>query len=185
MLAYRIFPYLAAAARGQPGHPEYLHPVQGRGRLDNPNAYLCWYLAEQPTAAVGEVFGDLSRWTPAMFGMPAIPGARRALATMELSDDLNVLELDDARNLLDRGLRPTQVVERNRSATQAWALRIFQERKGKAQRWHGVRWWSYHRPQWRILGLWDASPRCVDVQPLDLSHPAVVDAAQVLARPLP
>lgn len=186
MLAYRVIPYLPDARAGEPGHPQYLHPAQGKGRLDNVDHYRCWYLAGEQTGAVAEVFADLTNWTEAMFAYPALPDARRALACYELPDDLPLLELDDARNLLDRGLRPTQVIERNRAATQAWALRIFEERPADGSpRWSGVRWWSYHRSQWRILGIWGAIPNCVAVDPLHLRHPAVVDAAHALAKKLP
>jgi hypothetical protein len=187
VLLYRVFAYLASARVGEPGHPSYLHRPQGRGRLDNRSEYHCWYLSEQEAGAVGEVFADLVRWTGAMFGAPYLPGATRALGTYEIADDTPLLELDDARNLLDRGLRPNQVIERNRPATQAWALTIYNERKAGtgARLWAGVRWWSYHRPQWRIVGVWGVTPTPVRVDTLHLAHPAVTDAARVLAKPLP
>ena len=88
------------------------------------------------------------------------------------------------KTCLDRGLRPTQVIERNRSVTQSWALKIFQERTTAGDRkWYGVRWWSFQRPQWRVYGLWEVTPDCVEVQPLTLTHPAVADSAAALARP--
>jgi hypothetical protein len=186
VLAYRVFPALNSARAGEPGHPEYLHPQQGQGRLDNPSHYLCWYLSLEASGAVGEVFADLLHWRELMFSFPALPGSRRALGTYEIPDNASLLDLDDARNLLERNLRPTQVIERNRAATQAWALRVFEERGSSFERkWVGLRWWSFHRPQWRILGLWDVSPNCVQVERLDLHHPAVVDAAKALSKPLP
>jgi hypothetical protein len=185
VLVYRVLPYLDSADRGEPGHPDYLSPDQGKGRLDNPDRYRCWYLAFEASTAVGEVFADLVHWREEMFPFPALDGARRALGTYEVPDGVPLLDLDDARNLLDRGLRPTQVIERNRPATQAWALRVFEETDHDgASRWSGVRWWSFHRPQWRVLGLWGHDPRCVQVERLDLGHPTVVDAADALAKPL-
>lgn len=186
MLAYRVFPYLPTAAAGSPGHPAYLPESRGLGRLDNPDHYRVWYLSLEQSGAVGEAFGDLRHWREEMFGFPELPGTRRALATYELPDEVAVLDLDDARSLLDRGLRPTQVVERNRAVTQAWALAIFREAApGGGPRWVGVRWWSYHRPGWRILGVWGSAPDCVRLEELNLDHPAVVDAARALAKPLP
>lgn len=185
MLAYRVFPYVGSAADGTPGSPSYLHKPQGNGRLDNPSLYDVWYLSTEQSGAVGEVFGDLPEWSDAMFAFPALPGSRRALATYQVPDDLPVLDLDDAKALLDRGLRPTQVIERNRSATQKWALSIFNERNDRGERtWSGVRWWSYHRPSWRILGVWGATPACVHVGDLTTKHPAVVDSATLLTKPL-
>lgn len=185
MLLYRVFPYAGAAASGEPGHPLYLHRPQGASRLDNPKEYDCWYLAAEASGAIGETFGDLGVWVPGMFAFPLVAGAVKALGIYRIDDDTPILDLDDARNLLDRGLRPTQVIERNRSMTQAWALKIFQERNtGGDRRWNGVRWWSYHRPQWRIYGLWEIEPACVEVQELNLEHPAVQHAAAALARPI-
>lgn len=147
-----------------------------------------WYFAVVPEGAIGEVFGDVTEWVDGMFEAPYLPGARRALGRFEVPDNLNILDLDDAKNLLDRGLRPTQIVARNRSATQTWALNIFRETRGDGSRkWDGVRWWSAQRPQWPVIGLWVApgeTPRhrAVGVDPLDLSSASVLDAAATLVR---
>jgi hypothetical protein len=183
VLAYRVFPYLAGVPEGDPGSPSYLHHPQGQGRFDNPADYDIWYLSTEASSAVGEVFGSLAVWSEQMFPFPALPGSRRALGIYELDDDLSILDLDDAKNLLDRGLRPSQVVERNRSATQGWSLAIFNEQDAQGnRRWAGLRWWSFHRPQWRILGIWGATPVCVAVEGLHLGHPAVIDAAKTLSK---
>src|SRR6266567_4725416 len=47
-----------------------------------------------------------------------------------VDDDIALLDLDDA-NLYTRGQRPTQVIERNRAATQAWALSVCNERNDR------------------------------------------------------
>ena len=145
------------------------------------------YLSAEASGAVGEVFGQLSQWSAPMFVFPALVSSYRVLGTYELPDDAPILDLDDARALLDRGLRPTQVIVRNRPVTQAWALRVFRETddsRAGARKWDGVRWWSYQRPQWRVYGIWGSKPRCVHVDKLDVSHTSVVDAARVLARPI-
>lgn len=183
MLLYRVFPWLPDAKAGEPGHPSYLHRPQGHGRFDNPTEYDAWYLAAEASGAVGETFGDLPEWTPVMFSFPFLPGAERALGIYEVSDDLPVLNLDDAATLLDRGLRPSQVVSRNRADTQGWALKIAEEIDASGrQKWQGVRWWSYHRPHWTLYCLWGQIPRCVEVQTLSVEHPAVVDASKSLGR---
>jgi len=184
MFLYRVFPYAPNATVGSCGHATYLHRPQGMGRLDNPGCYAVWYLACEPSGAVGETFGDLDEWSDSMLPFPKIPGSRRALATYSFPDDLQLLEMDSAQNLLDRGMRPTQVIERNRSATQAWALRIYRERNDRGESlWQGVRWWSYHRPQWRIQGYWGSrTPNLVSVEPLNMQHPALVDAATALRK---
>lgn len=182
---YRVFPYLRqASSSNDPGHPLYVHEGVATGRLDNPAYFSTRYFALEPPGAIGEVFGDLEYWSQSMFQFPALPGANRALGTYSVSDDLNVLDLDDARNLLNRGLRPTQVVERNRSASSAWAKDIWEERGPNGYRaWAGVRWWSYHRPAWRVLGVWgQLSLDVVDVAVLSIDHPAVRDAARSLSK---
>lgn len=190
MIVYRVFPRHPSAAPGEPGHPDFLYRPQGRGRLDNPGHYDLWYFAVVPECAIGEVFGDLSEWVGDMFHVPYLPGSRRALGRFEIPDDLSVLDLDDANALLVRGLRPTQVVARNRATTQGWALRIFEESNDDGSRkWAGVRWWSFQRPQWPVLGMWVApgetsAHRIVGVDRLDLTHPSIVDAARTLAKPL-
>jgi hypothetical protein len=152
---------------------------QGAGRLDNPEHYVVRYFALSPAGAVAETFGGLVRWTGAMFVFPGLPGASRSLGVYELPDVTPILDLDDARALLDRRLRPTQVVTRDRTVTQAWALRVFQE----PVEWSGVRWWSYYRPEWPIVGLWrDDALTVRRVEPLGLDHPAVDEAARELAK---
>jgi len=106
VIVYRVVVHDPSAGPGAPGHAEYVHRPQGHGRLDNPRHYDLWYFAVLPEAAIGEVFGNLTDWTESMFLAPYLPAARRALARFEIPDDLNVLDLDDAKSLLERGLRP-------------------------------------------------------------------------------
>lgn len=188
MIVYRVFVHDPAAGAGEPGHADYLHKPQGQGRLDNPRHYDLWYFAVLPEAAIGEIFGNLTDWTQGMFLAPYLPGARRALARFEIPDELDILDLDDAKALLDRGLRPTQVVARSRATTQNWALAIFNEAsQDGSRRWAGIRWWSYQRPQWPVIGLWvppgtTPAHTLVGVEELALDHPSVVDAARTMAK---
>lgn len=187
MLAYRIVPYKESAAPGTPFSASYLYPKQGTGRIDNPRRYKVWYLTREPEAAVAEVFGNWSVWNEGMFQFgerdPDLRGSQRALVTFRLPDDLETLDLDQALALHERGMKPTSVVERNRTSTQRWALRIFEEADYKGDpAWTGVQWWSFHRPYWRILGLWGVTPEVMSVEPLTLAHPAVIDAATALGK---
>lgn len=186
MLVHRIFPHLPTAADGQPGHPLYEHRPQRQGRIDHPDYYV-WYVAQQAEAAAGEAFGDLAVWDDSMFGFPLLAGARRALGVYRLPDSLRVLDLDDPAELVQRSLRPTQVVVRNLAVTQAWGHRIWSERDAHEfgqQRWQAVKWWSYHRPQWDFLGSGE-QPELDHVEDLDLTHAAIRDAAKALRRRLP
>jgi hypothetical protein len=177
VLLYRVFPYLSGASAGQPGHPLYVHPTQGTGRFDNPSHYLAWYIAAEAVSAVGESFAHLSTWRDEMFEFPHIPGSRKALGIYDLPDDLPYVDLDDPQRLVDLGVRPTQVIERNRPYTQSLALRIYEEGK-----YNGIRWWSIHRPQWRLYCLWKIDPNIVQIDPLTIGHITVNSAARTLAK---
>jgi RES domain len=177
LLLYRVFPHLTQAQVDYPGHPLYVHPGQGTGRFDNPHLYKAWYLTAEATSAIGESFADIRSWKDAMFTFPQVPGARKALGIYRLPDDLPYVDLDDAQRLVELSVRPSQVVERNRPYTQGLAARIYGMRT-----YNGVRWWSYHLPQWRVYCLWDIDPEAVEVQALSVSHAAVVDAANSLGK---
>jgi len=182
MLVYRVFPYLANAKDGEPGHPLYEHTPQRSSRIDHPDYYV-WYLSRHAEAACGEAFGNQAVWGTAMFEFPLI-GARRALATLSLPDSLRVLDLDDPHQLVRLGLRPTDVVRRNLAVTQAWGHRIWAERDPDQQRrWDAVQWWSYFRPSWTVLASW-VRPTLCEVTPLTVDHPALQDAAVSLNRTL-
>lgn len=187
MLVYRVFGFHPDSKTGQSGHPDYLHD-QGGGRIDNPNDYDLWYFARTPEAAIGETFGDQREWSDDMFPTPWLAGGRRVLGTYRIPTDTKLLNLDDANALRERALRPSQIIERNRAATQSWADGIFAERTHDGSRkWQGVRWWSYHRPEWEILGLWmvpGQAPLHTYQNHMDLSvsHYLVTDAAEALNR---
>lgn len=178
MLLYRVFPYAERAGPDQPGHPLYAYPKQGAGRWDNPDRYLARYLSTSPEAAVGEAFAHLSTWTPAMLVVPALPDAQRRIGVFRFDEATNpLLDLDDAGALYERHLRPTDIVVRNRPRTQKIAAAIFDE-----GRWAGVKWWSYHRPQWTVVALWVADRLSVHGVEDITGHAALDEAATGLAK---
>lgn len=180
MLLHRVFVHLPSAARASDnGHPLFVWPYQGHGRVDDPDGdYPVLYAAGDPAGAVAETFGDFARWVPEMFDGPGtLPGSRLALATVD-TGDTELLDLDDAAVLLDLGLRPSEVVTRDRTVTQRWARQIH-----GTGRWAGVGWWSYRDPRWHSYGVWARERLTVaGVEPLDLGHPAVAAAADILNR---
>lgn len=180
MLLYRVFPYLAAAEPVEPGHPLNVQGrYQGMGRWDNPTLYTVMYLSATAEAAVGETFGGLATWSPAMLRFPQIAGSVKSLGTFELDEEAHpLLELDDASELARRGIRPTHVVIRNRPRTQQIAANIFNE-----GRWTGIGWWSYHRPQWTAVALWDSSGLAIRRVEGLRGHPALEAAARTLSKP--
>jgi len=164
------------------GHPTYVWPRQGQGRVDDPeHEYLVLYLGDSPAGAVAEYLGDYPRWTPAVLQLTpaAPPGSSVALARFELRRP--VLDLDDPEVLSEWNLRPSEVVTRDRQVTQQWARAIYD-----TQEYAGVAWWSYREPRWASLGLWDISDVHWDGQAeeLTLDHPALLEAGDVLRRPI-
>lgn len=180
MQLYRVFPHVPRARPGQAGHGLHVHPDQTKNRWDNADLYRAGYFATSPEGAVAEVFANVGAWGAAMLPFPALDGATRALGRYRFDEEAHpLLDLDDARTLLDRGLRPSRVVWRNRPATQAIARAIHGE-----GRWSGVTWWSIHRPQWTLVCLWALDAlRLEAVEPL-AGHPALVEAADRLSKPV-
>jgi hypothetical protein len=87
-------------------------------------------------------------------------------------------DLDDPEQLRRLRLRPSDVVSRDYSRTQAWARRIYEQRQ-----WIGVRWWSYYDPRWVSVGLWDIGRlKLEEVRPLRLDDPELVEASRTIVR---
>jgi hypothetical protein len=113
-------------------------------------------------------------------GSPSQPGSVRALATYVLDDSVALCDLDDASRLVELDLRPSEVVTRDRSVTRAWSLGIFEQGV-----WGGIRWWSYYDPRWGSHGIWTIEALTVSsVEALTLGHRGIVEAAEVLNRPV-
>lgn len=181
MLLYRVFAWLRTAAEGEPGHALYVPELQGAGRADNVGRYRALYVSSAAAGAIAEAFGNLKVWTPRMLLRPDLPGSVRSLGAYVVSDDPAIFDLDDAQALATLGLRPSQVVTRDREVTQRWALAIYEQR-----RWIGVRWWSYYDPRWYSYAFWELAaltPQLNAIQPLTIDHPALVEACEVLRRP--
>lgn len=184
MRLYRIFPYLRNAAADEPGGALF-RPPGGAGRADSPtDRYRCLYTASAPEGAIAEAFGRFDRWDRQLIEMapatPTLPASRFAVVGFELVS-APIRNLDDARVLLEEGLRPSQVVSRDLSVTQAWSSRIH-DRAGYA----GVRWWSYYNPDWAVAAVWDI-PRIDIAEPprlLTVDDPSVVAAARAIVRSL-
>jgi hypothetical protein len=80
--------------------------------------------------------------------------------------------------LVDRDLRPSNVVTRDRATTQRWALEVFEEDK-----WDGIRWWSFHNPEWGSFGLWNRDGlELVSVTPLNEEIELVQKVAGTMYR---
>jgi hypothetical protein len=164
----------------QPGHPLYVYPRQGAGRVDDPrHEYRVLYVGDSQAGVVAEAFGDYAVWTRTLlFAPPHLLNAYRAVVEYDLP--ASVCDLDDAARLVELGLRPSEVVSSDRRRTQRWARAIYDHGT-----YDGVSWWSRRDPRWVSTGLWTYETATVtDVTVLfHLDHPAVAEAADVLLRP--
>ncbi len=173
---------LAWNERAAPDSPDsalwFPRPYQGEGRHDNPAAYGCLYLSEQPLSCIVEQLGRFrgQRLTPALLRRRGLP---LALAELELADDAQLIDLDDPAVLRRERLRPSRVATRDRGLTQPQALALHDRHADAA----GLRWWSTFESQWLNVTLFDrAAPslRLVSVRALDVVDDEIAAAADVL-----
>jgi len=151
---------------------------QGDGRHDNPDVYGCLYLADRELSCVVEQLARFrtQRLQPALLRRRGLP---LALATIELDDRSEVIDLDDARTLARERLHPSQVATRHREVTQPQALALHAAHADAA----ALRWWSTFESLWSNYTVFDRATRALklqDVHALDLDDVAVREAADHL-----
>ena len=178
-MLYRAFPLLPGARAGEPGHALFVaRPAQGSGRHDNPDAYGALYAARAPESAVAERIQHLRGHTLDDVDLQRA-GGRLALAALDDSSLDDLCDLDDARELARRSLRPSRFATRRRAVTQRVARTVFDDGAS------GLAWWSVLEASWTNVTLF--AERCAtrlalarDPEVLSLDHPAVVAAAAEL-----
>jgi hypothetical protein len=151
---------------------------QGEGRHDNPEAYGCLYLSEQPLSCVVEQLARFrgQRLTPALLRRRDLP---LALAELQLPDDAELVDLDEPSVLRRERLRPSRVATRQRDITRPQALALYERHPSAA----GLRWWSTFESLWANVTLFDRAAtrlRLASVRALELMDPEIVSAAEVL-----
>jgi hypothetical protein len=180
VILWRVLPWDSAvspAARG--GALWFPRSFQGRGRHDNPSRYGCLYLAGAPASAVAEALARFRGVGGIRDEMLERGGRPLALSELMLADDAQLIDLDEPRVLQRERLRPSEVATGERSATQAYAERLFDSHPEAA----GLRWWSTLESSWINVTLFDRALGSLTVgepQSLSLEHPAVVEAAELL-----
>jgi hypothetical protein len=96
-----------------------------------------------------------------------------------LPDADELVDLDDPRQLVRERLRPSVVATRERATTQRQARTLYERHAHAA----GLRWWSTFESTWINVTVFDrvaSRLRLVDVRPLVIDDPVVVDAADWL-----
>jgi hypothetical protein len=191
-MLYRVFRWTEGAAQDAPGGPLHVpRDRQGAGRHDSPGRYGAFYAARSAVSAVAESIQAFRGRELGADDLRLADGS--ALALIEL-DDAAIDERGDARRLHDlddpavlvaEGWRPSNVASRDRSVTQAMAVRVFEA--GAL----GLSWWSTLDAAWTNVTLF--AERSVahglvrmvgQPERLRLDHPALVAAADHLAIPL-
>jgi hypothetical protein len=181
LILHRCFAWRERARADQPDSPLWFpREFQGDGRHDNPDLYGCLYVTDRELSGVVE---QLARFRGQRLIGPMLVrrGLPLALASIELPDAVELVDLDDPAVLRSRRLRPSLVATRDRAVTQPQARSVYDE-TGAA----GIRWWSIHESQWANYTLFDRSVRRLrvrDVRRLDLADLAVREAAEFLGLP--
>jgi hypothetical protein len=181
LILHRCFAWNERARADQPDSPLWFPRVfQGDGRHDNPDAYGCLYLTDRESSGVVE---QLSRFRGQRLIEPMLVrrGFPLALASIELPNGSELVDLDDPIVLRRRRLRPSIVATRDRSITQPQALAAYRDTEAA-----GLRWWSIHESLWANYTIFDrASPRLKleEIRTLSLDDSAVAEAADYLGLP--
>ena len=179
MILYRCFAWSNGARPEREGGALWFpRAFQGDGRHDNPSVYGCLYLADREVSALAE---QLARFRgrslrPEFLYRRGLP---LALAAIELPDQAQVIDLDEPEVLAAHDLRPSLVATRSREVTQPQALGLYRRHRFAA----GVRWWSVFESLWANVTIFErAASRLTlqEVRQVELDHPAIVEAAELL-----
>jgi hypothetical protein len=178
VILHRCFAWSERARPGRPDSPLWFPRVfQGDGRHDNPDAYGCLYLTDRESSSVVE---QLARFRGQALIAPMLVrrGLPLALATIELADEAELIDLDDPIVLRRRRLRPSLVATRRRAFTQPQALAAYRETDSA-----GLSWWSIFESLWANYTIFDRARSMLmlqDVRALSIDDAAVVEAAEYL-----
>ena len=176
MILYRCFAWDERARDTEADGALWFPRVyQGEGRHDNPDLYGCLYLSDQALSTLVEQLARFrgQRLLPSLLRRRGLP---LALASLELDDRAELMDLDDPVILRRERLRPSRVATRQRSTTQPQA-RGLHDRHPRAA---GLKWWSTYEALWMNVTMFDRAAeklRLVSVRPLTIDDPAVVEAA--------
>jgi hypothetical protein len=180
LILHRVFPRDPRAAPREPGGALFWpRGLQGYGRHDNPELYACIYASEERISPVAEVLAPFRGAGEVASGMLERGGRPLALASFELPDDEQLVDLDEPRTLTAERLRPSQVATRRRPLTQTQAAALFD----KHERAAGLRWWSSLESLWINVTLFDRAEPIVaagEVETLTPDSEPVREAASLL-----
>ncbi|MBW3570828.1 MAG: RES family NAD+ phosphorylase [Gemmatimonadetes bacterium] len=190
MPCWRVFPWKRGAADGAPFSARYIPPAgtQTGGRFDLGTPSVL-YLAQSPAHALAELLqghrGKAITSEHLVRSDPNLPGTYyplslvRAALPEEIED--RIADLANPSVLLTLDVRPDQLASHDREVTRAISRRMH----AAAARYAGFRWWSALTGEWHVTVLFldRADVASIDYtvpEPLDISHPAISEAARFL-----
>jgi hypothetical protein len=177
---WRVFPWNAAAAPGEPFAADMVPRWQGSGRFDIPELSAVWYFAESPVHAVAETLQGLRGQTLDDADLLRA-GHRLATVPVAVAPEVaaRVVDLCDPAELARRSIRPDRLASRQLSTTQRIARQLAEEGLP------GFRWWSSLHGDWHATILFAARLPAGALafgtpSPLTADDPAVTDACRLL-----
>lgn len=188
---WRVFPWDASAAAGDPYTPQYVLPagVQTGGRFDLSDTPTLYLALEDPAHALAEVLQSLRGRREIRNGhlrraVRGSPGLYHPLAVVEtwIPDAVyNALpDLGDPQTLVDLAIRPDDLSSRERPVTQRISRKLHDDFALP-----GFRWWSAFGGQWHVAVLYMDRVDRFSLEygtpdPLHLAHPVVHAVADEL-----
>jgi hypothetical protein len=180
VILHRCVPWDRSADPAEQGGPLWFaRAFQGDGRHDNPDLFACLYASGDEVGAVAEQLAPFRGTGGLAASLLRRHGLPLALATIELDDGADVVDLDDPAVLVQEGLRPSLVATRHRQVTQPQARALWESRPDAA----ALRWWSTFESTLVNVTVFDrAAPRLSSVATRELttSDPSVLAAAELL-----
>jgi hypothetical protein len=181
-MLYRVFRHRTDAADQDRGGALHVpRDRQGAGRHDGPARYGAFYAARSAEAAVAESIAAFRGRDLDDDDLDLADGSRLALAKYDDATIGTLTDLDDPSVLLAEGWRPSGVASRDRRATQAMAVRIFEAGAP------GISWWSTLDSAWTNVTLFaerTIEPELLrlvgEPERLSVRHPVLVAAADRL-----
>jgi hypothetical protein len=116
-------------------------------------------------------------FNPSMLVRAGLP---LAISELELSDNVEVVDLDDPEVLVAEGLRPSRLATRRRSLTQPIAASLFERHRGAA----ALIWWSTLEASWSNATVFERAAASLSLrrtEELTPDHELVREAAAFLA----
>ncbi|MHB1712742.1 MAG: RES domain-containing protein [Acidimicrobiales bacterium] len=179
MRLWRVAPFAPTPPKEEGGPLWCPRPFQGGGRHDNPDLYGILYLSADPAAALVEALAPFRGTGPLTGSLLRRGGRPLMLVGVDVSDDLEWVDLDDPVVLTREGLRPSHVATRQRTITQSQARTVFATQHTVG----GIAWWSTFESSWLQYSIFDRSTHELEVAetvPLTVDLPEVVSAARWL-----